>query len=540
MASKRKQQNIEIDMDEDLIFENEEEKRKIYSLPQIEREEIILDKIQKYQEKKDREQLLQEEKYIEAPKKEKQKEALEEIKRKKLTKVNRKISSEDGEISVDNENEDEESSDNDESIFDLNEENKAITEHKFTLDIRELEKIKVSRLFFQTFHDHKMFNQTVINCAVRLNLGGNKKSTHNYMIGVIKEVITVPNEPYTIGDKKYNKYFIAKHGDSEKRFSFSIVSNSNFEEFEFEKWKMRLERAGMQLPDMEYINKKEEEIEKMKNYKYDDEEYFQLILDKKMEKIRNKDKNLNITHEVEEFSEKYEASKQKLKELEDEFPKIASSEKRNKAKKEIEDLKKIIHDLEHYMTILIEMQGNRIEESKEKTKNELSYKINQKNLEKQKEKNVQNRLLKNKRLLEESNNAANPYKRRECNPMSLFTKDIDVTAPVIQIDNIKMTKVDDDPYAGTPKELYDRRREEIEKNKIMFEKFNNDFNEKANKLMSKFTNSTKLLSQEKKGHYGVLNTSRINVKEYITNDNDKLLEKYGITDVKSLSNFTFV
>ncbi len=132
----KNKKRIETDIDYAQLFNNEEEMKRVLSLPELEREEILLEKYEEYQKKLDRENLLKGS-YDDFNKKtDRQKEALKDIKNRKLQKVTKHASSESGEIS----DEDELS-----SVISLNAEQKNEIPEVFNLNIEELEKIRLKR-----------------------------------------------------------------------------------------------------------------------------------------------------------------------------------------------------------------------------------------------------------------------------------------------------------------------------------------------------------------------------------------------------------
>lgn len=517
----KNKKRIETDIDYNELFDSEEEKNRVLALPELEREEILMEKYDEYQKKIDRENLL---KYEDFNKKtNRQKEALNDIKNRKLQKVTKHASSESGEISDEYELS---------SVISLNAEQKNETPEIFNLTIEELEKIRIKREFFEKYHDYKDFDQLVKGSIVRLNFG-NKKSAHQYMLAFVKEIVTNKDEPYKIGDRKYDKFFIAKHAELEKKLSFAIVSNGKIEQFEFDKLISRMEKANLSLINSEYIKQKDDDLEKIRSYNPTNAEVLKNIDEKKKLKIKNRDSTLNITYEFSHLHEHYEATKQRIREIEDDISKSLNKSQKDEMREELKDTIKTLEELEDLMRILTEMQENRTQETRDKIKNELTYRINQRNLLKQKETDLMNRFLSKKRNQEEEN-LANPYKRRECNPMSLFSTKKQESR--LKIHDIKMTKVDDDPHVGTPKELYERRLNDIKLNLKLFEKFNEEFKIISDKSISQFINNTYNLQKSKKGFFGLLKSAKVNINEYIEYENNQLMKLYDV-DINNIKLF---
>lgn len=526
-----KKSNIS-DIDYNLLFENEDEKRRVLSLPQLQREEIIMNKMDEYQRKVDREHLIKG--TYDDPNRinkfENKTDALKDIKKRKFLKKQVNSSPESGEISNEDEEyhestkkkkgkkekkqiDDEEKEESESSLVDLNEVDKG--NEVFVLDMTEIEKIRISRMFFEKFHDQKGFDDIVKGCLVRLNFG-NKKTNISYMLAIIKDVINVPDEPYRLNDKTYIKYFIGKHADLEKKFPFTYISNGSIEQAEFEKWKLRMSKSGLDLPDQSYVKTKETEIERLVNYNPSNNEVLQNIDEKRKNKIKNRDKTLVVTYELSTLSEKYLATKHRIKDIEDELFLLKGKEKEEKEGILLE-LRRNLLEEEELIEILNEIQSERIQESKDISKNELSSKINQRNIMRQKEKDVSNRILNKKRNLEAERDKANPYKRRECNPIGLFSSKENEGS--IRIESLQMTKIKEDNFTGTPKELYDKRRKEILGNMKIFKEFDCVFISQYENIKERFNSCSEKIMNEKKGLFGVLRSARIDVKELINRDN---------------------
>lgn len=535
--NKRKSKDEDIDINLIMTFANDEERRKFEELPQLEREQIYHEKYLEYQQRLDREKLLSGDSGLGGNRK---KAAIEDLKQKRIEVANKaKLEEyESGEI---------EESDNvadDASLLQVNDLNNEIQD-EFILTCAELEKVRVSRLLFEKYHTHKLFMQAFKGAYVKLNLGGGqKKQAGSYMIAEIKDIYNLKEEPYKINETTYNTYFTAKHGDKEKKFSFSFVSNSNFEDYEFSKWKQIMSKSGILLPDRAKINSKEQDIENMKNYVYSHEEMLKTINENRFQKIKNRDKNLNLTLERADIEEHYEACKMKIKDLKEDYGNCKTEREKRETEASINKFKSEFIRLEECLEVLKDMQEHRLNESKTNSQNVLSYKINQKNIENQKLIDNQNRLLNKKRVQGEFNPDANPYRRRECNPMSLFSSNRQTqdnkNPNRIELENIKMTKVDEDPYNGTPKQLYDRRRTDLKKYEAIFQKFENNFSSKEEELINRLVETTNNLQASKKGYYGLLESAKIDISDYIYYNNQKLLTKYKVEDPNSIKELEFI
>lgn len=572
--NRKKQNKNNSDYNLEELFTDEAERLRIENLPEVDREVIIYERYTELQNQRNRDLLLGESTKTDAKK------AIDDIKarRKNKTdnKANYKESPELGELSSEEYKKtrlkkgkpiDEDSfyEDSNASIKDdIPEESQVKPEEdKTKITELDLEKIRISRLLFEKYHSHKLFDDTVKDCYVRLNLGGKDSLNPNegYMVVKIKDVVDVPNEPYKIGGNSYSKYFVGEHIGNEKKFSFAIISNSKFEKFEFDKWIARLEKNNQQLPSKTFVNKKENELEIMKNYILSAAEIQIIVEEKRAEKIRKRDKTLNITLELENLNEKYLACKMKITDLEDDVERnkklIEQSESRtekadiykeNKEKiKEIEKYKKDIDEMTEFKSILEEMQKSRVIEKNENTFNERSYKINMKNLNNQKELDKEFRYLNKKRNQESEKTEANPFKRRECTPMNRFSKN---TVKTINVKDIKMTETKEDAYVGTPKQLYDKREKDLKENRKLFTDFIQGLNglrkEDKNQgngisaILKQISDDNNYITSTKKPFYGLFKSAELNLKDIIEKENSKLLEKYNIESLVDLPNYEII
>lgn len=70
------------------------------------------------------------------------------------------------------------------------------------------------------------------------------------------------------------------------------------------------------LPSEEFIKKKTDELKNAENYKYSSQEIKEIITKKKEQKLKNFEKNINITYELSILTEEYNAALMKMKENE--------------------------------------------------------------------------------------------------------------------------------------------------------------------------------------------------------------------------------
>ena len=392
--------------DED-IFESEEEKNKVFAMPEVEREIFISERIDKLCRLKERDEILK--KKLDTGEKYKKKEQSKDI----LSESN----SEDGQVSKSDDDWSEDShvkrnrsissSDYESSLSNSDEEKEkdAKKEVIFNLSIPDIEKIKITRQFCERNWDIPIFDECIKNAFVKINIyAGKSNSTSGntgYIIGTIKDVQVLKDKPYVFIGKQCSKYINVLHAHKEKLFTFNVVSNSAINENEFNIWKSRMDAHKIALPTKTIIHDVSCNLGKIKSFKYSNEELSKMINKKMEEKIKNKDKNINITYQLDLLTEKYNAAKAKYEDTKDN----QYLEIQNKVKPEIE--------------VLLKMKEEREKKESMRAERDLVTQINKKNIERQRMDDLKYSLLNNKRQNKESDRY-NPYKRKHCLPQNLY------------------------------------------------------------------------------------------------------------------------
>ena len=174
-----------------------------------------------------------------------------------------------------------------------------------------------------------MFDSSIKDSFVKINMSGNRSSTNGYLLGQIKNVIEIPQKPYLFMGKTINKYLSVSHANSNKNFTFFVISNSPLTENEFRIWYNRMEKVKIfnflnkiqnkcELPNIERINEVYNSIKKINDKSFTKEELIEIINLKKESKLKNLERNMNITHELAGLQEQTNAARQKFMESTDE------------------------------------------------------------------------------------------------------------------------------------------------------------------------------------------------------------------------------
>ncbi|XP_074145435.1 RNA polymerase-associated protein RTF1 homolog [Sminthopsis crassicaudata] len=142
----------------------------------------------------------------------------------------------------------------------------------------ELNRVRLSRHKLERWCHMPFFAKTVTGCFVRIGIG-NHNSKPVYRVAEITGVVETA-KVYQLGGTRTNKGLQLRHGNDQRVFRLEFVSNQEFTESEFMKWKEAMFSAGMQLPTLDEINKKEVSIKEALNYKFNDQDIEEIVKEK--------------------------------------------------------------------------------------------------------------------------------------------------------------------------------------------------------------------------------------------------------------------
>uniref|UniRef100_F6USE1 RNA polymerase-associated protein RTF1 homolog n=1 Tax=Equus caballus TaxID=9796 RepID=F6USE1_HORSE len=165
----------------------------------------------------------------------------------------------------------------------------------------ELNRVRLSRHKLERWCHMPFFAKTVTGCFVRIGIG-NHNSKPVYRVAEITGVVETA-KVYQLGGTRTNKGLQLRHGNDQRVFRLEFVSNQEFTESEFMKWKEAMFSAGMQLPTLDEINKKELSIKEALNYKFNDQD----IEEAMAEDLGDQDKAKQIQDQLNELEERAEA-----------------------------------------------------------------------------------------------------------------------------------------------------------------------------------------------------------------------------------------
>uniref|UniRef100_H3DPW0 RNA polymerase-associated protein RTF1 homolog n=1 Tax=Tetraodon nigroviridis TaxID=99883 RepID=H3DPW0_TETNG len=142
----------------------------------------------------------------------------------------------------------------------------------------ELNRIRLSRHKLERWCHMPFFAKTVTGCFVRIGIG-NSSSKPVYRVAEIVDVVETA-KVYQLGSTRTNKGLQLRHGADTRVFRLEFVSNQEFAESEFIKWKEAMMVAGMQVPTLDEITKKEQTIKEALNYKFNDKDIEDIVKEK--------------------------------------------------------------------------------------------------------------------------------------------------------------------------------------------------------------------------------------------------------------------
>lgn len=142
----------------------------------------------------------------------------------------------------------------------------------------ELSRIRLSRFKIERFIALPHFDRVVSGCFVRINIG-NSNNRPVYRVCEVAGVVETA-KIYNLGKSRTNKGLRLRHGSSERVFRLEFVSNQDFSDSEFQKWRTECTKANIVMPTLEMIERKTDEIKKAIVYEFKDEDVHKIIAEK--------------------------------------------------------------------------------------------------------------------------------------------------------------------------------------------------------------------------------------------------------------------
>lgn len=151
----------------------------------------------------------------------------------------------------------------------------------------ELNKMRLSRYKMERFVNLPIFEKTVMNCFVRISIGNNGAKPVYRVAEVVGVVETA--KIYQLGSTKTNRGLRLKHGTQERVFRLEFISNQEFTESEFIKWREICATQNVLMPTLEMMETKARDVKDAFNYVFKEEDVDKLVEEKS--RFRNRPTN---------------------------------------------------------------------------------------------------------------------------------------------------------------------------------------------------------------------------------------------------------
>ncbi|XP_014253424.1 RNA polymerase-associated protein RTF1 homolog [Cimex lectularius] len=142
----------------------------------------------------------------------------------------------------------------------------------------ELNRIRLSRHKMERFVHLPFFQKVVHGCFVRIGIG-NHNGKPVYRVAEVSDVVET-SKIYQLGNTKTNKGLRLKHGTQERVFRLEFISNQEFTEPEFLKWRDTCEKQNVTLPTVDHIMSKVRDIKEAMIYEFKEEDIEKIIKEK--------------------------------------------------------------------------------------------------------------------------------------------------------------------------------------------------------------------------------------------------------------------
>lgn len=142
----------------------------------------------------------------------------------------------------------------------------------------QMSKVRLSRHKIERWVHMPFFKKTVVGCYVRIGIG-NHEGRAVYRVAEIIDVVETA-KVYQLGTTRTNKGLKLRHGHSERVYRLEFVSNQDFTDSEFFKWKEAMLLGGLTLPTVDEIDKKVKDIAEALNYKFKENDIEEIVAEK--------------------------------------------------------------------------------------------------------------------------------------------------------------------------------------------------------------------------------------------------------------------
>jgi RNA polymerase-associated protein RTF1 len=295
------EEEIGIDEEEDMedideygpdLYKDEEDRKRLQALPEVERERILAERSEERQRNLER---LEVRKLLKDGRREditrrsarakgsSTSQALSELARRREEK--NKVRSKRGRSSEAPSSPDKRRRKRYESDYENSAEESPLSEDesekkskKRTPQLEEMQSACISRSMIEKWLFAPFFENLIIDGFVRIFIGHDaQKKTSVYRLCQVLEVVPW-HKTYKIGENTWcNKAIKLKHGKAEKAFPMDIVSNQPVSQQEYSRFLSTLEYDRIRVPSIKQINQKVEDIKNAREYVLNDKEVNEMI-----------------------------------------------------------------------------------------------------------------------------------------------------------------------------------------------------------------------------------------------------------------------
>lgn len=142
----------------------------------------------------------------------------------------------------------------------------------------DLNKIRLSRHKMERFVHLPFFDRVVQGCFVRIGIGNNNGKPV-YRVAEISGVCETV-KIYQLGGTRTNKGLKLRHGAQERIFRLEFVSNQEFTDSEFFKWKETCALQGISTPTFDEVEQKLKDIKEALVYEFKEEDIEKIVREK--------------------------------------------------------------------------------------------------------------------------------------------------------------------------------------------------------------------------------------------------------------------
>lgn len=142
----------------------------------------------------------------------------------------------------------------------------------------DLNKIRLSRHKMERFVHLPFFDRVVQGCFVRIGIGNNNGKPV-YRVAEVSGVCETV-KIYQLGGTRTNKGLKLRHGAQERIFRLEFVSNQEFTDSEFFKWKETCALQGISTPTFDEVEQKLKDIKEALVYEFKEEDIEKIVREK--------------------------------------------------------------------------------------------------------------------------------------------------------------------------------------------------------------------------------------------------------------------